>query len=106
MIFAFLVNTTNKLLGTNPICHTSHIKIIQPEIESVQPLLETFPYKKKLIFACNLLHLNYVLKSETALCQAVIYFFLRDLITISLLLGVSNCQASNQTLQMEKSSWP
>lgn len=41
--FCLLVNKPNKMLGSNSICHASHIRIIQPEIESVQPPLEAVP---------------------------------------------------------------
>lgn len=38
-----LVNKSNKMLGSNSNCHASHIRIIQLEIESVQPPLEAAP---------------------------------------------------------------
>lgn len=41
--FCLLVNNPNKMLGSNSICHASHTRIIQPEIESVQPPLEAVP---------------------------------------------------------------
>lgn len=41
--FCLLVNKPNKMLGSNSICHASHIRIIQLEIESVQPPLEAVP---------------------------------------------------------------
>lgn len=47
--FFLLVNKANKMLGSNSICHASHIRIIQPEIESVQPPIRGSALKNRLI---------------------------------------------------------
>lgn len=77
------------MLGSNSICHASHIRIIQPEIESVQPPLEAVPRRTGwflfFFLACNLFHINYALPTKAALCQVVICLSLRDILTVLLL---------------------
>lgn len=76
------------MLGSNSMSRFT-LRIIQPEIESVQPPLVVVPWRSWFLFfflAFNIFHINYALPTEAASCQVVICFSLRDVLAILLFL--------------------